>query len=94
MDALLVLAAAAISFFLGLEIYHYMNLRESIETNNDQPADQVQTRYVESLNQKLRRSLRDIAVFAACLVILYLTAIVLQAQVISPSEIDLNYRTL
>lgn len=93
MSALLVLAAVVISIMLGRDIFRVMDIQKHLSDSQFHAAS-GNTHVDKSSKLELQSRFRDIGFAIASLVIIYLIAVIWQAQLVPQSDIDLMYRRL
>lgn len=93
LSVLLVVAAAVISIMLGRDIYKVMDIQKGL-SDSEHSFGSGRELFKQSSNLELRSRFRDIGLAIGSLAIIYLIALIWQAQIITQSEIDLLYRRL
>lgn len=93
LSALLVVAAVVISIMLGRDIYKVMDIQKQLSDSHSR-ALSGKPHFDKSSNLELQSRFRDIGLAIGGLVVIYLIAVIWQAQLVPQSDIDLMYRRL
>jgi len=95
LSVLLFIAAVVISIMLGRDIYCVMDIQQKIQSDSHNSLGSSGKKiFDKSSKLELQSRFRDIGLAIASLVIIYLMAVTLQADLVPQSDIDLMYRRL